>query len=83
MNNSLLIKNIKQLVGIDESGRLLRKGAEMAELASIENAFIYCKNGLIEAYGKMDDIAKFEFETKSLIENFLLKKVFIDFIYIY
>ncbi|MCX6186914.1 MAG: imidazolonepropionase, partial [Bacteroidetes bacterium] len=68
MNNNLLIKNIKQLAGIDESDRLLRKGAEMAELASIKNAFIYCKDGLIEAYGKMEEIAKYEFETKNLIE---------------
>ncbi|NDC31770.1 MAG: imidazolonepropionase, partial [Bacteroidetes bacterium] len=68
MNNSLLIKNIKQLVGIDESGRLLRKGSEMAELSSIENAFIYCKDGLIEAYGKMEDISKLDIETSNVTE---------------
>jgi imidazolonepropionase len=68
MNNSLLIKNIKQLVGIDESGKLLRKGAEMADLASMENAFIYCKDGLIEAYGKMEDISKIDIEISNLTE---------------
>ncbi|MDP1726413.1 MAG: imidazolonepropionase [Bacteroidota bacterium] len=54
--HSLLLKNIKSLCGIDESGRLKKAGAEMAELDTIENAWLLIKDGLIADYGSMEEV---------------------------
>ena len=51
----LLIKNIKQLVQVRESGTDSIKGLGMAELPSIDNAWITVKHGIIEDYGTMDN----------------------------
>lgn len=50
----LLIKNIKQLVQVRESGTESVKGAEMASLPSIHNAWVLVKHGIIQDYGSMD-----------------------------
>ncbi len=68
MKGNILIKNIKQLVGIDESGLLLRKGSEMNELNGIENAFLYCKDGFIEAYGSMQNLSTINYESLTIKE---------------
>jgi imidazolonepropionase len=51
----LLIKNIKQLLQVRESGNLPIKGKEMAELPSIENAWITIKHSIIQDYGSMEN----------------------------
>ena len=53
----MLIVNIKELVGIEEQGRLLKRGAEMAETGRIKNAFLYIKGKKIADYGPMDSDA--------------------------
>lgn len=50
----LLIKNIKQLVQVEEQPRGVVKGAEMKVLPTIENAFLLIKDDLIEDFGPMD-----------------------------
>ena len=37
---NLLVKNIGMLVGIDESGRLKVEGKAMADVATLENAWL-------------------------------------------
>src|SRR6185503_12251618 len=51
---STLIKNIKLLAGIREDNLLLR-GRQLAKLGTIENAFLIVQDGLIAAYGRMED----------------------------
>jgi len=51
---SLLIKNIKSLVGISEPGIRCLKGNAMADLNAINHAWLICKNGLISDFGKHD-----------------------------
>lgn len=51
-----LIKNIKELVNVDESGRLMAKGHEMAEMKTIKNAYLIIKDKLIDSYGEMKDL---------------------------
>ncbi|MFT4681723.1 MAG: imidazolonepropionase [Granulosicoccus sp.] len=51
----LLIKNIKQLVQVRESGTDSIKGAAMAELPFINNAWLQIKHGIIQDYGMMDN----------------------------
>ena len=53
----MLIVNIKELVGIEEQGRLLKRGKEMAESGRIKDAFLYIKGKRIEDYGPMDSEA--------------------------
>ena len=53
----MLIVNIKELVGIEEQGRLLKRGAEMAETGRIKDAFLLIKGKKIADYGPMDSDA--------------------------
>jgi imidazolonepropionase len=52
--SSVLIKNIKLLAGVREDNFLLR-GKQLAKLSTIGDAFLIIQDGLIAAYGKMDD----------------------------
>jgi imidazolonepropionase len=47
-----IITNIKQLVGTREASHLLR-GKELAELPTVENAYLIIENGFIVDYGEM------------------------------
>jgi imidazolonepropionase len=47
-----IITNIKQLVGTRKTSNLLR-GKELAELPSVENAYLIIENGFIADYGEM------------------------------
>lgn len=50
----MLIVNIQELVGIEEEGKLLKRGAEMSEAGRIKNAFLLTKGKKIVDYGAMD-----------------------------
>ena len=51
----ILIKNIKGLVQYGENLPKIRKGKEMKDLPILENAFLAIEDGVIVAYGKMED----------------------------
>lgn len=51
----VLIKNIKGLVQYGEGLPAIRRGKEMKELPVLENAFLALEDGIIVAYGSMDD----------------------------
>ena len=59
-----LIRNIKKLVGVRTENKLLR-GKELADLQSIDNAYLVIDNGMIADYGQMDSIKN----STSKIEN--------------
>lgn len=50
---SLLIKNIKELYQVESSAREMVKGADMAQLPMLEDAYVFCSNGVIEDFGLM------------------------------
>ncbi len=52
----LLIKNIKKLVQTEEVIRDKVSGADMSKLNSIDNAYLFIKNGLIDDFGTMDKL---------------------------
>jgi len=62
------LKNIKELIQVEDSPKLLVSGAEMAKVETIKNAFLYIDDGIISAFGKMADLNKQEllFETKDV-----------------
>lgn len=51
----ILIKNIKGLVQYGEDLPKIRKGKEMQELPILSNAFLALEDGVIVAYGKMEE----------------------------
>jgi len=55
MAHTILIKNIKGLVGVDNGDILKRSGVEMSQLTIIENAFLLMEDGVIKDFGKMVD----------------------------
>ncbi len=55
MKMRILIKNIKQLLQAGEDISL-KRGAEMADLNCIENAFVYVADGIIANYGAMENL---------------------------
>ncbi|MCX6230304.1 MAG: imidazolonepropionase [Bacteroidetes bacterium] len=52
---SILIQNIKSLIGIENKPKLLLKGKEMSKLNCIENAWLFIDKGKIAAFGNMQD----------------------------
>lgn len=53
-NHGMLLVNINELVGIDEEGSLMKKGAEMSKTGRIKNAFLLTKGKKILDFGPMD-----------------------------
>jgi len=53
--HKILIKNIQQLAQIREAGIQTVKGADMAVLPSIKNAWLAIENDIIVGYGTMED----------------------------
>ncbi len=51
----ILIKNIKGLVQYGEDLPKIRRGAEMKSLPILKNAFLALEDGMIVAYGSMED----------------------------
>ena len=59
----MLIKNIGKLVGVRDDEKLCLKGREMAELKTIDNAWMLVDDGRIKAFGSMDSMPSIEGET--------------------
>ena len=53
---TILISHIKELVGVRDTGPVLRGGL-LAQLPSIRDAFLIVENDRIAAYGKMQELA--------------------------
>jgi len=66
--SKITIQNIKELVGISHSGILLKKGLEMNQLSTIQNAFVIIENGLIKSFGKMTDLTLTENDNSTVID---------------
>ena len=49
----LLLHSIRELIGIEENGRLLLRGKEMSEVQTIRDAFLLIEGDKIADYGKM------------------------------
>ncbi len=53
----LLIINIKCLAGTEKSPLVMVSGKEMSYLNTIEDAFLFCENGIISDFGSMSDLS--------------------------
>ena len=61
---SILIRDIKELVQVDETGRRFVAGKEMSELKTIKDAWLFMKDGLIHSYGPMSELDMNAFENE-------------------
>ena len=50
-----VIKNISELIQVEESPRKWVAGSEMAKLPTIQDAFVEMEDGIITAFGSMDE----------------------------
>ena len=58
----MLIKNIGKLVGVRDDKKLFLAGQEMADLQTIDNAWMLVDDGRIEAFGEVDSMPSIEGE---------------------
>jgi imidazolonepropionase len=56
MPEGLLIKNIRCLVQTEDLVMAKISGDRMSELGTLDNAFLYIRNGVILDFGKMKDL---------------------------
>ncbi len=50
-----LVKNIKELVGVETSPKLRKQGKEMSQLETIKDAYLLIEDGIISKYGTMSE----------------------------
>ena len=53
-----LIKNIKELVGVESTPQLRKQGKEMAQMETVKNAYLIINDGLIEQFGYMGELVE-------------------------
>lgn len=58
--SKLLLQNIKSLCQVDYAAKTIVRGAEMAKLPTLENAFLLINEERIEAFGPMSQAPAFE-----------------------
>lgn len=61
--SKLLIKNIKSLLQVNKSNILIKRGTEMSELPSIDNAYLVIDNDVISDFGSMENCPTSNFES--------------------
>ena len=57
-----IIKNIKELVQVEETPRLKVCGKDMAKLATIKNAYLIIEDDKIAEFGTMENLAEQRFD---------------------
>ncbi|MBQ6046622.1 MAG: imidazolonepropionase [Bacteroidales bacterium] len=57
-----LIKNIKQIVGIEREGKLRKCGKEMTETETLNDAYLVIEEGKIKAFGLMEELPEQTFD---------------------
>ena len=68
-----LLKNIKQLVGIQKDNSILKlSGKEMGNLQTIDNSYLIIENDLIKDFGKMENLPTLDFNETIDVEGKLI-----------
>src|SRR5688572_8796980 len=64
---AFLFKNIKQLIGIQEATQLLR-GAELAQLSTIDNAYLLVEDDEIVEFGSMAQLPGHKMDASEVVD---------------
>jgi imidazolonepropionase len=67
MLTGLLIKNIKSLVQTEDMARLKICGSEMSQISSVNNAYLFLKDGLISEFGEMKNLRESKFLNQRVV----------------
>ncbi len=54
---NIIIKNIKEIVQLDDKSKLKASGKEMSKLQTIKDAYLIIEKGLISEFGKMSELS--------------------------
>ncbi|MGE5419354.1 MAG: imidazolonepropionase [Chloroflexota bacterium] len=68
MLRGLLIKNIKCLVQAEDDAQIKVPGESMSKIRTIENAFVMIRDGLIESFGRMDELESSSSKSLDIID---------------
>jgi len=52
---NIILKNIKQLIGITENSDTIKKGKAQGEVKTLENAYLIVRNNIIDSFGPMSE----------------------------
>jgi imidazolonepropionase len=69
MLTGLLIKNIKSLVQTEDLPRMKICGSEMSHISSVNNAYLFLKDGLISEFGEMKNLCESKFLNQQVRYN--------------
>jgi imidazolonepropionase len=56
----IILKNIKELVQVEEKPKVKVCGKDMASINTLKNAYLFIKDGIIEDFGEMESFAEKE-----------------------
>ncbi len=54
---NILVENIRELVNVDEAPRQLVRGKKMNILFNLSDSYLFIRDGFIQSFGKMNDLA--------------------------
>ena len=60
---NIILKNIKQLIGITENSDTIKKGKAQGEVKTLENAYLIVRNNIIESFGPMSECPELSMES--------------------
>jgi len=60
---NLLLKNIKQLIGITENSDVIKRGKAQGEVNTLDNAYLLIRNNIIDSFGPMHDCPNVSMDT--------------------
>src|SRR5690606_18269813 len=79
LNDMLIIKNIKKIVGILPKNTHVLKGEQMQQLETNDDAYILIDDaGIIKSFGQMKDYSKEEEYLKTLSSNIIRNTITIN-----
>lgn len=58
----ILIRNIKELIGVEYAPQLRKQGKEMALLETVKDAYLIMEDGKIATFGKMSEVGDSSFD---------------------
>lgn len=60
---NILLKNIKELIGITESSKTIKRGNAQGQVKKLNDAYLIIRNNIIESFGPMSECPEVELDT--------------------
>jgi imidazolonepropionase len=69
---NIILKNIKQLIGITENSDTIKKGKAQGEVKTLENAYLIVRNNIIESFGPMSECPELSMDSHDCAGSLVL-----------